>query len=422
MRGRNRKPTEADTPFIQFICYTIGYMNLPEDSASIMGQWQDEYLALRENYQRGGMDDFNAYLEVLRRKHPFLTNWLATPYEQEPVLPDTLLSEVTPEPITWLWKGRLAIRKLHLLDGDPGLGKTTLMFDIIARLTTGRAMPNEERPVSIGGAVILSMEDGLEDTIQPRLARAGARLDKVSSIGEVNVRTADGQIVKRPFDISEDLPLLESAIKRVEARIVFIDPIMALLGGKDTYKDSEVRAALIPLKILAERCNVAVILIRHLNKSGGDKAIYAGGGSIAFIGFARIGMMVVKNPDDDSQCVLANIKNNLSKQAPKLLYSIVSDEEQGDERPYIRWEGISTHTDQELMSKPTDVPGEGRQKILQCLKEHFPDALTPSQICDELEMGIDNVKKTLGRMVNDDQIKKEARGLYAAHSGINPTT
>src|SRR5215472_10067554 len=139
MEKKQRKPTAADLPFIQFISYTIGYMNTPEeDNAASMGKWQAEYTALRESYQRGGMDDFNAYLEVIRRKHPYLTTWLAAPDDQEPVVPDTLLSEVSPEPITWLWKGRLALRKLHLLDGDPGLGKTTLMFDVIARLTTGR--------------------------------------------------------------------------------------------------------------------------------------------------------------------------------------------------------------------------------------------------------------------------------------------
>jgi hypothetical protein len=236
----------------------------------------------------------------------------------------TLLSEVTPKAVSWLWTNRLPLGKIVMIDGDPGLGKTTVMFDIAARLTTGHCMPCETDKGMKGGVVLICLEDGLEDTIQPRLHRAGADLSKIVSIGYIKETNSNGVEYERPFSLTQDLDLLAAAIERVEAKLVIIDPIMAILGGKDTYKDNEVRSALAPLKSLAERTNVCTAMIRHVNKSGGDKLIYQGGGSIAFIGLARVGLMVMRNPDNEEQCILANPKNNLSKLAAKLLYKVVS--------------------------------------------------------------------------------------------------
>jgi hypothetical protein len=342
--------------------------------------------------------------------------------EGEPIIPEkepigTLLSDVRPKDVRWLWPGRLPLGKLVMLDGDPGLGKTTAMFDLAARITTGRSMPDDTGSNMKGGVVLICLEDGLEDTIQPRLARAGADLSKIVSIGFLKTIDENGIEYERPFNLATDLPLLEAAIERVNAKFVIIDPIMAILGGKDTYKDNEVRSTLSPLKALVEKADVCAVMIRHVTKSGGDKLIYQGGGSIAFIGLARVGLMVLKNPDNEEQVVFANPKNNLSKTADKLLYRVVSDEE--DQRPYIHWEGVTSITDDELTGKTQETQGETRQVILRCLKENYPNVMTPQEIAEELSLRQDLVTVTLGRMSKDDQIRKVSKGKYSAHSGVS---
>jgi hypothetical protein len=329
----------------------------------------------------------------------------------------TLLSDVTPKSVQWLWYGRLPLGKLVMLDGDPGLGKTTVMFDIAARLTKGMSMPYETGPAVNGGVVLICLEDGLEDTIQPRLARAGADLTKIVSIGYIPDFTQDGVGYDRPFNLSQDLSLLEAAIERVKAKLVIIDPIMAILGGKDTYKDNEVRSALAPLKALVERTGVCAVMIRHITKSGGDKLIYQGGGSVAFIGLARVGLMVLKNPDNEEQVVFVNPKNNLNGLAPKLLYRIISNED--DHRPHIQWEGVTTISDSELTGKTQDSQGETRQEVLKCLRLYYPNPMTYQQIAEELDLDESVVKNTLTRMVKQNQIERAARNTYVALSGLS---
>lgn len=411
----NLPPGAAE--FFRFVTHVRTYNDLPDMPMNgNFGNFHPIATELTLAFKEYGADGFAKALDAVQKTNRDVNIALSAFAEKKPV--GILLSEVKPEAIHWLWPGWIALRKLHTFDGDPGLGKSTLLFHLIARLTTGEVMPGEERAHITGGAVLVCLEDGLEDTIQPRLAKAGAELSKVVSIGFIKYTDELGAERERPFNLAEDTLLLEAAIKRVDAKIVMIDPVMAILGGKDIYKDNEVRASLAPLKLIAERCNVAIIMIRHVTKGGSDKAIYLGGGSIAFIGLSRLGWLAVRNPDNEEQCILANIKNNLGKPAQKLLYKVVSDAGSNDERPYIRWEGFSTHTDQELMNKPTQVPGQGRQAILKLLKENFPEPLNPSQIADELGMTEDNVNQTLRRMVQDDQIKKVARGVYSAHSGL----
>ncbi|HZU01574.1 MAG TPA: AAA family ATPase [Ktedonobacteraceae bacterium] len=335
-----------------------------------------------------------------------------------PALPGTLLSDVAPEAIHWLWKGRLALGKITMLDGDPGLGKSNVMLDIAARVSRGRPMPDGE-PCIKGGVVLITPEDGLADTIQPRLARAGADLSQIVSIGAVSVKDqATGYVYNRPFTLPDDLMLLEAAIKRVQAKLVIIDPVMAILGSQNTYKDNEVRVLLTPVQMLLEEQKAAGVLVRHLNKSGGENALYRGGGSIAFIGLARLGLMIARDPIDDNKRVLATIKANISRMAPNLTYSITSDEEQGDERPYVVWEGVSTHSIHELIAPSTQKSSTGRQEILRLLKEEYPETLAPSIIAETLGITEENAIMTLSRMVKDGQIVKPARGLYAALSGL----
>jgi hypothetical protein len=248
----------------------------------------------------------------------------------------TLLSDVTPQKIPWLWYPRLAQGKLTTLDGDPALGKSSILDDLAARTTTGRDMPDGRPCLTPGGVVIIAPEDGLEDTIQPRLARAGADLSKVIDLSMVKVN--EREEVRQPFRLQYDLDYLEAAIRLVDATLVYIDPIMALVDGSaNMNSDDDVRRFLSPLRMLVERNNVACIIVRHMTKTRGQNPLMAGSGSIGIIGLARHGLMVVENPKDKSQVILSHIKNNIGPRAPDLTYTICSDEASGDDRPYVVW-------------------------------------------------------------------------------------
>ena len=164
-----------------------------------------------------------------------------------------------------------------MLDGDPGVGKSTVSLDIAARTSTGSPMPDGSAGVK-GAVLILSAEDGLADTIRPRLDAAGADPARVIAITEMTFATADG-LQSRPVTIPGDLAAIEHIITEHDVRLVVIDVLMAYLSGDvNAHRDQDVRRALHILSGLAERTRCCVIVLRHLNKSGGGNAIYRGGG------------------------------------------------------------------------------------------------------------------------------------------------
>jgi len=336
----------------------------------------------------------------------------------------TLLSQVQGEEVHWLWQRRLPLGKLTTLDGDPGLGKSNLTLDIAARVSTGREMPDGTPGIAGGaGVVLIAPEDGLADTIQPRLQRAGANLSRIVSISSIpTLNPNTNYTYERPFMLPFDFKILQKAIERVQAKLVVIDPLMAIFSSKDTYKDNEVRMALAPVQRLIEQAGTACLMVRHLSKTSGTNALYRAGGSIAFIAIARSGLMVLKDPTDESKRVLAHVKSNLSVGAANLSFSVASDEDHGgDNRPYIRWLGATTHTIQELLNPPLPTAihllGAGRQEILRVLEEHYPEVLSIKALAAVLpEMSYTNLNLTLKRMAEDGQIEKVGRGEYHALS------
>src|ERR687890_334782 len=230
----------------------------------------------------------------------------------EPARPvGTLLSEVEPEQVEWLWPGRLPLGKLSVLDGDPGLGKSVLTLDVAARVSAGLELPDGQR-CEPAGVVLLSAEDGLADTVRPRLDAAGADTQRVVALSSV----PDGK-TERSLSIPEDLPALERAIRRVEASLVVVDPVMAFLSGNtNSHKDQDVRRALAPLAKLAERTGAAILIVRHLNKASGGETTHRGGGSIGIIGAARSGLVVAEDPEDPEWRGLFAHKNKPPTAAP----------------------------------------------------------------------------------------------------------
>ena len=277
-----------------------------------------------------------------------------------------LLSDVEAERVDWLWRGRIPKGKLTLIDGDPGLGKSALVVDCAARKSVGRHWP-DGAPCEVGGVVICSAEDGLADTIRPRLDAAGGDPEKVLALGTL---MEDGN--ERLISIPEDIPTIERGMERVDAAAVFIDPLMAFLSGRhNAHKDQDVRRALAPLAGLAERTGSAVAVVRHLNKASGGNPLYRGGGSIGIVGAARSALLVAKHPEDEGRRVLAPLKSNLAQPASSLAFSL-TEADNGAVR--VEWLGETTYTADALLSAPIDPEersalGEAKEFLREALKD-----------------------------------------------------
>jgi putative DNA primase/helicase len=247
------------------------------------------------------------------------------------------MADVEPEEIRWLWQGRLPAGKLVIVDGDPGVGKSTITIDLAARISTGAAMPSGcsdcREPA---GVLILAPEDGLADTILPRLNAAGANLQRIHA-------PTPGEYLTLP----DAIEWLQEFIVRESIGLVIIDPIMAFLGGADSYKDAEVRTVTTPLAGVADATGASILCVRHMTKGKGGPAIHKGGGSIAFTAAARVALTAAKAPDNSGRCVLAVSKGNLAAAPPALFYSVVGNDAG---QPRIEWGGVAQFSADDLVA------------------------------------------------------------------------
>jgi hypothetical protein len=250
------------------------------------------------------------------------------------------LGEIESREVDWLWPGRLPAGMIAVLDGPPSAGKSTIVIDIVARLTTGRPLPDEPsgdaRPaVSV---VLLGHEDSPEHTIRPRLDAAGADAGRVHLLADVG-----GRMPRLPDDAEE----IERLVGETGARLVVIDPVSAYLGQADLHRDNDVRVALAPLALLAERTGAAVLMLRHLRKSGGTDALGRGLGSVAIIAVARAGLMLLEDPDDRDARILAWSKMSVGPRPASLRWRW----QQGSGPPRVSWEGTCNHTADEILAR-----------------------------------------------------------------------
>lgn len=222
--------------------------------------------------------------------------------------------------VTWLWPGYLPVGKLTLIDGDPGQGKSLLSLDLAARLSTGRSWPDGAAGPAPGGVVLVNCEDGLSDTILPRLEELGADLGRVAAFQGY---TVEDKFVSLPI-FPRDVDTLRDLVKRKQARLVIIDPLMAFVDPMfSSINDQAIRQALLPLIQMAEETQCALLVIRHLNKTGAGRAIYRGSGSIGIVGCSRCAYLVGRNPEDPSVRVLACLKSNIAEPPPSLGFRVL---------------------------------------------------------------------------------------------------
>jgi hypothetical protein len=260
------------------------------------------------------------------------------------------VSQLLPQELSWLWPGRLALGKLAILDGDPGLGKSLVTLDLCARLSTGRPFPDGAQGLSVPtSAIVLNAEDSARDTVRPRLHALGADLDRVFVL-QIDDPLSDTPLV---FPGSEDY--LDLALGLTGARLVVIDPIVAFLERTIFIgSDQSVRRALRPLARLAEKHQAVILLVRHLNKRHGSCSIYRGGGSIGFLGACRSGWLVAREPGNSQRRILAQVKNNLAAPQPSLAFDVqVPDGAMAS----LSWLGsVSWSADQLLAAASQPVP------------------------------------------------------------------
>lgn len=228
-------------------------------------------------------------------------------------------SEINPQPIEWMWPNRIAIGKLTLIVGEPGLGKSQLTAFLTAIETTGGRWPCNEGIASLGSVVIFSAEDDAADTIVPRLMAVGADLERIRIVEAVPTEKGG----RRMFNLQSDLARLEHELDvTLDARLVVFDPLTAYFGSVDTHRNSDVRGVLGLLAEMAARRRVAVVAVSHWNKSGAGSALNRVTGSGAFVAAVRAGYMVAKDPEDDDRRLFVSMKNNLAKVGSGLAFRI----------------------------------------------------------------------------------------------------
>jgi archaellum biogenesis ATPase FlaH len=321
-----------------------------------------------------------------------------------PSLAGTLLSEVEPERVEWLWDGRLPFGKLAVLDGDPGLGKSVVTLDVAARLSSGLELPDGQ-PCEPAGVVLLSAEDGLRDTIRPRLDAAGANTERIVALSTV----FEAKVGERMISLTKDLSVIEEAIERVGAGFVVVDPLTAFLSEKtDSYKDQDMRRALAPLASLAEKTRAAFLVVRHLTKAAGGNTLYRGGGSIAIIGAARSGLVIAQDPEDPERRILAANKHNLSRPAPSLAFR-VGEAQNGAAR--VEWGGTSPLSARDILKEPADP--EQKSALSEAkgfLSQELADGAMAAEEVKKDARGAGISERTLKRAKREMGVRSRKRG------------
>ncbi|MFR4405878.1 MAG: AAA family ATPase [Anaerovoracaceae bacterium] len=244
------------------------------------------------------------------------------------------MADVEVEVVEWLLYPLIPFGKITILQGDPGEGKTTVMLHLIACLTKGEPLSFVEERLSAEAISVIyqTAEDGLGDTIKPRLLEAGADCSKVLVIDDS----------EEALTIADDR--LELAIETTGAKLIVLDPLQGYLGsGIDMHRANEVRPLMHRLSVLAEKYKCAIVLIGHMNKNSMGKAGYRALGSIDIPAAARSVIVCGRVKEDPEMRVLCQIKNSLAPEAQAIAFRL--DKENG-----FQWVGEVDVTIDELLS------------------------------------------------------------------------
>ena len=210
-----------------------------------------------------------------------------------------------------MWYPYIPYGKITIVQGDPGEGKSTMMIQIAALITNGKLMPDGSGEGIPGNVIYQAAEDGIEDTVKPRLEAAGADCRRIAFLEQSD---------EEPIRLDDER--LAQAIESMQAKLLVIDPLQAYLGIDSDMKSNSIRAVFGRLGKVAERTGCAVVLIGHMNKSGSTKGIYRGLGSIDIAAVARSILMVGRDRNNPYIRVLLQIKNNLAPEGRAFVFEL----------------------------------------------------------------------------------------------------
>src|SRR5215213_1284336 len=301
------------------------------------------------------------------------------------------LADVQPEQVDFLWYPYIPKGKLTLIEGDPGVGKSWLTCAFAAATAAG-AGPDGWMQGSPGNVLMLGVEDGLADTIRPRLDAMQADVKRIFAL--------EGALILN--DIG--LLTLEAEISEVCPMLVVIDPLVAYLGaGVDLHRANETRAVMSRLAKLAETYHCAIVSIRHLTKGGKDRAIYRGVGSIDFTASCRSALLVGSDPDNSNSRAIVHIKSNLTEMGCAVGYKI----SQG--RFY--WTGTSDLTAGRILaSVGNEEKGSALRTAEDFLREVLSDGPRASKEIDREAKEAGITKITLNRAKQSLGVKARKEG------------
>jgi putative DNA primase/helicase len=323
------------------------------------------------------------------------------------ILPGTAY---TPEAVRWLWDGWLARGKLHLLAGAPGTGKTTIAVSIAATVSAGVRWPDGSAGEH-GDVLIWSGEDGVADTLLPRLMVAGGYPGRVHFVDGI---TEHGKA--RPFDPATDMPALMRAARLLpNLRLIVLDPVVAAVSG-DSHKNTETRRGLQPVVDLAGRLDCALLGITHLSKgTSGREPLERVAGSIAFGAVARVVLATVKPADSDEPRRLVRAKSNLGPDSGGFAYTLfgtlVPGHEFGAQR--VEWGDALEGTARELMAvEDTDMSDEAADEAATFLVDILNDGPVPTREIQRAAAAHGHAWRTVNRT-------KKALGIKATKGSFD---
>ena len=294
------------------------------------------------------------------------------------------MEDIKCENVEWLWYPFVPYGKITIIQGDPGEGKTTLVLQMIAKLTKGESIINGETKESIN-VIYQTAEDGLSDTIKPRLVAANADCSKVLVID-------DKETPLTMLDVR-----LEKAIAETGARLVVLDPIQGFLGADvDMHRANEIRPVMKHIAEIAEKYRCAIILVGHMNKNSNGKSSYRGLGSIDFQAAARSVLIVGRVKGEPEVRVVCHVKSSLAPEGKSIAFRL-------DKKEGFQWIGEYDVSVDDLLA--ADNRGQKVREAKEFLKEILKSgSMTQKEISEEAENhGIKN--KTLWNAKSDLKVE-----------------
>ena len=304
------------------------------------------------------------------------------------------MSDVEVEQVEWLWNPYIPLGKISIIQGDPGNGKTTMALAIAAAVTTGAKLGGGHCTVP-ANVIFQSAEDGLADTIKPRLEQLGADCDRVHIIDEE----------EQSLSLSDER--IEQAIVKMGAKLFILDPLQAYLGGADMHSANGVRPLMKQLAAVAERTECAIVIIGHLNKKG-SKSQYRGLGSIDIYAAARSVLTVGKLEAGEHLRAVVHNKSNLAPPGTSQAFEL-------DPHNGFRWCGEVDIAIDELLSGRKQAPESQAVKAKRLIESTLAHGAVPANDLFKMaeEQGIsaktlNRAKETLGVI----SIKRQGRWFW----------